>query len=411
MHPKLKSKKGTHKRAHIAILDCYSGISGDMTIGAFLDLGMDFSFLRRELLKLKLTGYTLSHKKIKREGQRGTQFSVVIKNTKKGKPHTVSYKKITALLDGSSLDKKVIALSKDIFGTLARAEAHVHGTRIEDVHFHEVGALDSIIDIVSAAICFGFFNIQKVFVKNIHLSSGHAHRTSHSVCSLPAPATLMLLEGYSVTFTDIPHELVTPTGASYIATVTKPHEPVPPFVVEKVGYGAGMNEYKGRTNFFRLIIGSYDQILEEETLVLLETNIDDMPPLVYEELFARLLSSGARDVFITPIIMKKNRPAHMVSVLFDMSCKQKIIDIIFSETSTIGVRFSSVRRAVLPRKVITVKTAWGPVKVKVSQLSDTNVKVYPEYESCKKLAQKHHIPFLNVYTEAQCVAQSSIRDI
>jgi len=410
VHQSLKSIRDKKEKERIAILDCSSGISGDMTVGAFLDLGMDFNFLKRELLKLNLKGYKLSRKKIKREGQRGTQFTVEVKNLGKTGKREVSYKEIKKLLDDSSLDEKVVSISKKLFARLAQAEAYVHDTSVEAVHFHEVGAVDSIIDIVSAAICLVFFDIQKVFVQNIHISSGYVSKTSHGCYSLCAPATFKLLEWYPVVFSDIPYELVTPTGASYIASLTKPNEPIPRFVVEKIGYGGGTNKCTGHGNFLRIVLGGIDNILKEETLILLETNIDDMSPVVYEELFSQLLSCGARDVFVTPIIMKKNRPAHKLSVLFDASREKKIVNIIFSETTTIGVRFSSVRRAILPRKVINVKTFGESVKVKVSKLSNTKVKVSPEYESCKKIAREKKVPFLTVYSEAQYAAQNIMRE-
>ncbi len=390
------------KRA--CIVDCFSGISGDMTVGAFLDAGMDFKHLECELGKLSLRSFSISKRRVKRKALCGTKFTV---HTKKKKSHHhhhhhhVSFSDIKKLLKGSKLDKDIIAHSLAIFTTLAHAEAAVHGVKPGAVHFHEVGAVDSIVDIVSIAICLAYFNIEKVYVKNIHVGSGCVESASHGSFPLPAPATLQLLEGYPLTFTDVKQELVTPTGAAFIAACGE--KGVAPFscVVDATGYGAGDHTSDTRANMVRISIVHSSIALEEEEMMVLETNIDDMPSLVYEVLFERLFACGARDVFCTPIMMKKNRPAYMLSVLFKPQDEARIVETIFKETSTIGVRFVPVRRTVLPREIISLKTSFGMVKAKVVTLSDAGKKAYPEYESCKKIAMRKDLPFRVVYEEAE----------
>jgi len=403
----VRKRKDHSKR--IVIFDCFSGISGDMTIGAFLDAGVDFTFLKNELTKLGLKGYRLKKSKRKKKGFTATDFAVTLVASKKqshhGKGHShhhdVTLNSIKKMIEKSSLSEGVKGKSIAIFTELARAEASVHGTTVNTVHFHEVGAVDSIIDIVGVAICLEAFGIDAVYAKNIHLGNGFLRGTAHGSIPVPAPATINLLEGYPVVFSDIEHELVTPTGASFIKTLTCAGEKIPPCTVEAVGYGAGDSKLEHQANVLRLVIGRTVREEWHETVVRIDANIDDMAPLFYEDIFEKAFECGALDVFVTPILMKKGRPAHMLSVLCEPREKESLCDMILRETSTIGVRFSEQERIILPRAMKRLKTVYGMVDVKVTHFADGTVKAYPEYASCKRIAKRRKIPVRTVYGEVE----------
>lgn len=404
---KIKKNKNAEK---IVILDCFSGISGDMTIGACLDAGVDFRVLSTELKKLGLRGYTVHRRRIKKKGIRATDFTVrLTKEKKRPAPsqhghhhhhhHGVTLGAIKKMITGSTLSDTVKKLSCAIFTVLARAEAAVHGTSVNAVHFHEVGAVDSIVDIVGTAICLEALAIDTVYATNIHLGRGVAHGKSHGSIPIPAPAVVKLLEGYPVVFSARGHELVTPTGASFIRTLSDPQSEIPPNIrIERIGYGAGEAEFEDQANVLRIMIGhAVDDATQRDTVVLIEANIDDMSPLVYADLFDEAFRAGARDVYLTPILMKKGRPAHVLSILCDPCLKERLSELVFTRTTSVGVRFSEHTRSVLPRAMRTIQTVFGPVAVKEVRLPDGTRRAYPEYEECRTIAREKKVALQKVY--------------
>lgn len=406
---KIKNNKNAEK---IVILECCAGISGDMTIGAFLDAGVDFSYLTKELKKLRLSGYTVHRRRIKKKGIRATDFSVRLRKEKKRSSsshtghhhhhhhhHGVTLGSIKKMITASTLSETVKKRSCAIFTVLARAEAAVHGMSVNAVHFHEVGAVDSIVDIVGTAICLEALAIDAVYARNIHLGSGVAHGKSHGSIPIPAPATVRLLEGYPVVFSGRDHELVTPTGASFIRALSDPQCEIPPNIrIERIGYGAGDAEFEDQANVLRIMIGrTPDAATQRDTVVRIDANIDDMSPLVYADLFDEAFRAGARDVYLTPILMKKGRPAHMLSILCEPALKERLSELVFTRTTSVGVRFSEHARYVLPRAMRTIKTVFGPVAVKEVRLPDGTRRAYPEYEDCRAIAREKKVALQKVY--------------
>ena len=366
----------------ILYLDCQSGISGDMFVGAMLDVGLDFLFLQRELSKLKLKGYSLRRRKVIRDSIKGTKFDVLIKNKKRG--HR-SLKDILNLIDKSALSGDVKELSKNIFLNIGRAEAKAHNTRLDKVHFHEVGYIDSIIDIVGAAIALRKLGIDKVYGSPIN--SG-----------INAPATLYLLEGLKVNFLHTPHEMVTPTGAAIYKTLVKDIKSQPAIDVSRVGFGAGDSNIDGSPNILRVVMGEKkDSAYGTDKVTVIETNIDDMKPVMYEYVIEKLFEAGALDVFITSTYSKKTRIGILLTVLTKEALMMKMADIIFKETTTIGLRYYQADRFMLKRSIEKVKIKGHTVNVKVSKLDNSRYKFTPEYEDCKKIAKKAGLPLIKVY--------------
>lgn len=370
-----------------------------MLIGAFLDLGMNLSFLEREIAKLKLKGYSLKRRAVKRGSFGAQKFTVSLKHHHHHHHH-VSFSSIKKMIERSSLSANVIKTSLAIFTVLARAEAAVHKKKMNDVHFHEVGAVDSIVDIVGVAICLEYFNIKKIFVHNINLGMGSLGGASHGRQPIPAPATAQLLEGFPVTITNIPYELVTPTGAACIAALAKALPDNVAMQFERVGCGAGDRDNKGRANIFRIFLGTEKDMCASDEKMLVKANIDDMLPLAYQTVFDSLFANGALDVWITPILMKKMRPSHELSVLCDRKDLEKIRMILFDQTTTIGIRMQSLTRSILKREVKKIRLGKNMIKVKIACLPDGSRRIYPEYEDCKRLAEKINEPFLEVYRKA-----------
>lgn len=307
------------------------------------------------------------------------------------------------MIAGSRLSEKVKNTAQAIFLKLAEAEAAVHGTTVDEVHFHEVGAVDSIVDIVGAAICLDLLCVDRVYSTPVRTGSGGTVRTQHGVMPVPAPATVELLKGYPVEPTDIPYELATPTGAAIIAALSSGVLPRGAAMrVESVGYGAGTKEFADLPNMLRLVVAESDDgdasgaPFVEETLALLETNIDDMNPELLPYVLERLLEAGARDAWLVPVLMKKGRPAHVLSVLADPSAVDHMIALITEETSTLGVRLRTLRRRSLPREPRVVGTAFGPVMFKAVSRASGEVLV-PEFEECARIARERNLPLIDVY--------------
>jgi len=379
-----------------AYFDCPSGISGNMILGALLDAGLDPNFLKREIGNLRLNvsvsaRYRLQIRKIKKHGISATYFNVEIKEREKQR----NLKNILSLINKSKLSKNVKNLSSKIFRRLGEAEAKVHGVPISRVHFHEVGAVDAIIDIVGACIGLEYLGIEEIYCSPLPYGQGQI-KHAHGILPNPAPATVELLKGIPTYGTEIKAELVTPTGAAIISTLAKGFGNIPKLSVDKIGYGAGLFKLP-IPNLLRIFIGETELKTEHDAILQIETNIDDMDPTAFPKIIAKLIKAGALDAYITPILMKKDRQAFSLNVLCQPSLKDKILEAIFTLTTTFGVRIYLVPREKLLRKYVSVNTHYGKARVKVGSIGSKTVTVSPEYEDYKKLAKKHHIPIQKAY--------------
>jgi uncharacterized protein (TIGR00299 family) protein len=381
----------------IVYFDCFSGISGDMTLGALVDAGVPIAHLRTELGKLGLSGYSLSSERVFRAGIAATRVKVEL--TGKAEPER-GLDDIRQIVNSSALTPAVKQKSLNIFRRLAEAEAAVHMTTIEEVHFHEVGAIDAIVDIVGSVIGLESLGVTDVVAGPLNLGSGTA-RTMHGNLPVPAPATSRLLEGAPAFGSPQPVELTTPTGAAIISTLASSFGAMPQMKLIKTGYGAGGRDLPNQPNVLRLMLGELFMADRDDGSVLIETNIDDMSPQVYDHLIEILLARGAKDVWLTPIIMKKGRPAVLLSVLCGRSTLDRLADTLFRETTSIGLRIHEVGRKKLARTVREIDTRYGKVRVKVSSRDGEVLTATPEYEDCKRLAEEQHVPLKLVMEEAR----------
>ena len=387
----------------IAYFDCFSGISGDMTIAAFLDAGLSMARLTRELAKLKLKGYKLRKSKVMRGAIAGTKFDCITEGHG-GHSHR-SLKDILRIIDKSSLNGRVKSTAKRIFENIGAAEAKVHGVKSKDsVYLHELGELDSIIDIVGAAIAVDELGIDEIRSSSIRMGRTFVS-TMHGTIPIPGPAALELLKGVPVDIVEIRSELVTPTGAGIIKTLSSGFGAMPRMKVSAIGYGAGSRDLKEIPNMLRLVIGETSPLFKSDVVTVVEANIDDMNPQYFEYAFERLFAEGALDVFITPIQMKKSRPAFKLTALCVPADKEKIAAIILDETTTIGVRFHDAGRSVLARETRKVKTEYGQISVKFSRGPGGIRKSYPEYEDCLRVAKIRHVPLRSVCEAASAAAR------
>jgi len=385
----------------VAYFDAFSGLSGDMTVGALLHVGVSLDALSAELAKLPLTGYRLSQTERELSGIRATKFDVEV-NEPLGER---SFRAIAQLLRESNLIPQVKETALRIFTVLAEAEGRVHGIAAEDVHFHEVGAIDSIIDIVGTAFGLHTLGIEKVYVSVLPMGKGLVP-SRHGILPVPAPATVELLKGLQIHLEDGDAEMVTPTGAAIVAAVAR-QSGVPRLQLTAIGYGAGERTLSDRPNLLRILLGNLIETPREEQLLVLETNIDDLNPELYEHVMERLFSAGARDVFLAPIQMKKNRPGVLLWVLGEATDREKLSALIFAETSTLGIRSYPVTRIALRRESREIKTVYGNVRIKIAYGPDSRVHIAPEYEDCKRIAWEKDVPLKTVYEAAVRSTQES----
>jgi uncharacterized protein (TIGR00299 family) protein len=382
----------------VLYFDCFSGISGDMTIGALLDLGLDQASFLAALESLSVDGYSL---KISQKTSRGiatTDFDVIIESDPKvHNHHHRNLEDILQIIDNSAIDKTAKTLSRSIFETIAHAEAAVHQQSVDQVHFHEVGAIDSIVDIVGAAVCISMLKPDLIMASPLHVGSGTV-TCAHGVLPVPAPATLKILEGIPIYATEVVGELVTPTGAAIIKHLASDFLPLPPMTIEKTGYGSGKKDF-GHLNALRVMLGKMDisAALNRERLVLLETNIDDMNPETYSYLLPLVLEKGALDVYLTDVIMKKGRPGSQLTILCRPDEASIFENLLYDETTTLGIRKQIVERSSLERKMIDVETPFGKVPVKAAMRDGKPFRISPEYEVCRKIASEQGLPLREVY--------------
>ncbi|HZP46802.1 MAG TPA: nickel pincer cofactor biosynthesis protein LarC [Candidatus Binataceae bacterium] len=386
-----------------AFLDAFSGLSGDMIVGALLDAGADFDALRQAVDSLGIDGYRLSRRPLERSGIVATKFEVEV-STPQPERHL---SEILTMITRAALKPEVAARATAVFRALAEAEARVHRTTPEEVHFHEVGAVDSIIDVVGAALALDQLGLERLLVSELPMGGGFA-RSRHGVIPVPPPATLELLHGYPIRLGDGEAEMVTPTGAAIVKALAEPAPAVLNFTSELVAYGAGTRDLRDRPNLLRVLIGHTSQRYLSDDLLEISANIDDLNPQIYEHLSDRLFAAGARDVALTPTIMKKGRPAVMVSVLAEAALRERIAEVIFAETSTIGLRFHAVSRLKLARRTLEVATRHGAVRVKVSGEDSGIPTVAPEYEDCRTLARQRGVPLKLIIEEALAAARAKL---
>jgi pyridinium-3,5-bisthiocarboxylic acid mononucleotide nickel chelatase len=379
----------------LAHFDCFSGISGDMTLGALVDAGVDPSILEAELRKLDLKSWQISAAKVKRGALIATQVKVVSSEHH----HHRGLRDILRLIDRADLTARVKDRASHIFCRLGEAEAKVHQVELDKVHFHEVGAVDAIIDIVGAAIGFELLGIDELSCSALDVGAGKVN-TAHGILPVPAPATVELLRGAPTYSSGIERELVTPTGAAIATTLATRFAEMPPMQLESVGYGAGTADLSDRPNVMRLLVGVSATMEKGEhwdpPISVIEANLDDMSPQIYGFFVDRALAAGALDVFSTPVQMKKNRPGLLVTLLSEPENLNRLIDLVFRETTTIGVRTHEVRRRTLQRELITIETPLGEIRMKVSRLNGTMLNAAPEYEDCQRIAAQKGIPLKQV---------------
>jgi uncharacterized protein (TIGR00299 family) protein len=366
-----------------------------MIVGALLDAGLSLDYLKIELEKLGLTGYSLSREKVVKNMISATKFNVELKEKQ---PHRKP-EDIIKIIAGSGLDKEVKRLSIDIFNRLAAAEAKVHGEPVEDIHFHEVGAVDAIIDICGAVIGLKHLGVEKIFSSPLSLGTGRIG-TVHGVMPVPAPATAELVKNSPVRMTGIEAELTTPTGAAILTTLADFN--VPETIEPKViGYGAGSRDLREIPNLLRVIIGETESAYEQDTIKILETNLDrTSPPEILGGIFDELISAGALDVYITSIMMKKNRPGQLLTVLCKHENLDKVAGIVFRRGLTLGIRVKTVPRIKLHREETVVSTSGGDVSVKIAHLDDMEM-IFPEYDDMVKAMRKTDRSYDDIYFEIQ----------
>ena len=380
----------------IAYLDCSTGISGDMTLAAMIDAGVDAATIRAGIDSLGLPGVRVTTSSVIRCGFRATH--VRVEHPEQHAHRHLS--DIVKIIDAAAvLTPSQRKIAKDIFTKIGAAEAKVHGTTIEKIHFHEVGAIDSIVDIVGAAIAFDLLAADQIVASAIPVGRGQV-KIAHGVCTVPAPATAEILKGIPLAEVPIDAELTTPTGAAILATLVDSYGPIPAMTVEQIGYGAGTKDFPDRANVLRLIAGTATIPAESDQVWVLETNLDDVPGEVIGYTKQKLLAAGALDVFSTSIQMKKDRPGVLVSVICRVPDREKLEAILFTETATFGIRRHLVERSKRTREECEVDTPWGKVQGKLGWHAGDRV-FTPEFDSCSAMAARTAVPLRDVYRAAE----------
>lgn len=387
---------------NIAYINCFAGASGDMILGALVDAGADIEQLRNELAKLNVEGWELSAEKIVSKGISGTRLHVKTEETH----HHRGLNKIFDIIDGSTISDSAKLKSKKIFRRLGEAEAKIHNKDINEIHFHEVGALDSIVDIIGSVLALELLGIEKIYTSKFHIGTGTVN-CAHGIIPVPAPATVELLKNAPVYSTGIESELLTPTGAAILTTLAGEFDKFPEMNISGTGYGFGTRELP-ISNYLRVVTGVNASQSQLDEVTVIETNIDDMNPEFYEYIMERLFEAGAKDVYMQQVIMKKNRPGIVLSVICTPVNIELMSSIIFSETTTLGIRISDIKkRRIVHRENVEVDTPWGKVLVKVKVNEGISV-VCPEYEECKRIAKEFKLPIQTVFNRVKSIAEKNI---
>lgn len=398
-------------------LDCFAGASGDMLLGALLDCGLDFEHLKAELSKLGVEGYQLSLNRVDRSGISATKFDVRLIEEERRHEHGDAHDhahdhhhhhdhrsltRIKKIISTSRLSETVKEKAQTIFQRLGEAESKIHNIPIDSVHFHEVGAIDSIVDIVGVCIGLEALRIERIIASPLHVGSG-TFKCAHGTYPVPGPATAELLKGAPVYSNEIEGELMTPTGAAVISTLVSGYGPMPMMRIEQVGYGAGTREYPKFPNVLRAVIGRLEDDADQTpaTITVIEANIDDLSPQIFGYLMELVLAAGALDIFYTPVQMKKNRPGTLLTLLCNQADREKMVDIIFRETTTLGVRYRTEQREILRREKVPVETPYGKITLKISRRPDGRmINMTPEFEDCRLAAERHEVSLREVQLAA-----------
>ena len=382
----------------VLYFDCFAGASGDMMLGALVDAGLPLETLKESLRALPLDGWELRAERVVRQGVSATSI-VVADQPHPHEHHHRGLAEIVGIVDRSTLPPGVKARSKGLFERLARAEAEVHGIPVDEVHFHEVGAVDSIVDIVGAVAGLEWFGADEVVSSPLNVGRGTVE-CAHGTLPVPAPATARLVQGAPVYSAGPDGELLTPTGALLVTGFAARFGPLPAMRVERIGYGAGTRTTPGWPNVLRLFVGETAEARPRDTIVVVECDIDDMSPQLFGPLMERLLASGAVDVYYTPVQMKKGRPGILVTALAPPDRRESVVAALFRETTTIGVRYHEAGRECLGREFVTVPTRHGDVRIKLARLEGRTVNAMPEFDDCARLASQRGVPVREVQAEA-----------
>lgn len=394
--------------AKIAYFDCFSGISGDMTLGALVDAGADLARIEGELRRLPVQGWSLAAQKVKRGALAATFVKVTTEETHQHRRLT----KILDTIEKAGLAPRAADRASRIFCRLGEAEARIHGTAADQVHFHEVGALDSIVDIVGAAIGFDLLGIEEFTCSAVNVGGGRT-QSAHGPLPIPAPAAAEMLRGAPVYSSGVEKELTTPTGAAIVSTLCTKFGAMPAMTTSAIGYGAGSWELKEQANVLRLFVGeaaSSHARPGEQTVTVIETNLDDMNPQIYGYLAEQAFATGALDVYSTPVQMKKNRPGQLVTLLCEPAAADRLVDLLFRETTTLGVRTYEARRRVLQRETVSVETPYGAVRMKLARMNGSVLNAAPEYEDCRRIASERGVPLKQVLADAALAFEKQQRE-
>jgi pyridinium-3,5-bisthiocarboxylic acid mononucleotide nickel chelatase len=388
----------------VAHLDCSSGISGDMLLAALLDAGLELEPLLDDLRKVPVAGYEFKLSRVLRGSLTGTRVEIDVSQPQPAR----HLREIRQLLEGSVLTEAVKAQALKMFERLAEVEGKLHGKPAAEIHFHEVGAVDAILDIVGACVGLERLEIEELTCSPLNVGGGQVE-TAHGTLPVPAPATAELLKGAPIYSSGVEGELVTPTGAVFVATLASGFGPMPPIKVEQIGYGAGSRDYPRHPNMARLFVGERAEISSFEpripsprqVVTVIEANVDDMSPQLYGYLVERALDAGALDITCASIQMKKNRPGLEISILCAPERAEALAQLLFEETTTIGLRLHDAGRLVLEREMVNVETPYGTVRVKIARRGGKVMNVAPEYEDCQRLAVEKSVPLKEVILAAQ----------
>jgi uncharacterized protein (TIGR00299 family) protein len=385
----------------IAYFDCFSGASGDMILGALIDAGLSSRLLRRELKKLGRPSVHLKATKVLKGGLTATQVVV------EGKGETRSHrtlKEMLRIIDRSSLEPGIKEQSREIFRRIASVEGEIHRRPMEEIHFHEIGGLDSVVDIAGAVWGLRQLGIERIYVSRVNVGTGFV-KCEHGTIPVPSPAALSLMRGKPIYSSGVEKELLTPTGAALLSTLGSEFGTLPPMKVERIGYGAGRSDLP-HPNLLRVMIGTLEAAAGVERVMVVETNIDDMNPQFYDYVMERLLALEVMDVFVTPILMKKNRPATLLTVICPAEKLASVTRFLLKETTTLGVRWREEERVRADREIITLQTKHGSMRFKLARWEGKLVNLSPEYEDCKKLATRTGIPLKDIFEEAKKAARA-----
>jgi uncharacterized protein (TIGR00299 family) protein len=380
----------------IAYFDCFSGASGDMILGSLVDAGLSAQRLRQELKKLRIPTVHLKAAKVLKAGLAATQ--VIVEGKNENKTHR-NLKEILRIIERGAIETDVKEKSREIFERIASVEGKIHRMPMEEIHFHELGGLDSIVDIVGSIWGIRQLGIEKIYVSKVNVGGGFV-KCEHGILPVPAPATLSLMEGKPIYSSGVERELFTPTGAAILTTLGSEFGSMPLINVERIGYGAGRDNLP-HPNLLRLMIGTSGPTAGKERVVVIETNIDDMNPQFYDYVIEKLLAMEVLDVFITPVLMKKNRPGHLLTVICPSEKLASVITFLIRETTTLGLRWHEEERAKTDREILPLQTKYGKIRFKLARWEGKIINLSPEYEDCKRLALEKKVPLKEIFEEAR----------